>query len=38
LASNEEEYRRCMHGCFDIAQKIVNIGGTVSAEHGIGET
>jgi D-lactate dehydrogenase (cytochrome) len=28
LASNEKEYEQCMHICSDVAQKIVDIGGT----------
>jgi D-lactate dehydrogenase (cytochrome) len=37
LASNEKEYKQCMYICSDIAQKTIDIGGTVSAEHGIGK-
>jgi D-lactate dehydrogenase (cytochrome) len=37
IASNKEEYKRCRRICADIAQKSVELGGTVSAEHGIGK-
>ncbi|MDR1721056.1 MAG: FAD-binding oxidoreductase [Endomicrobium sp.] len=37
LASNKEEYEQCMVIYSDIAQKAVDVGGTVSAEHGIGK-
>ncbi|MDR0401650.1 MAG: FAD-binding oxidoreductase [Endomicrobium sp.] len=37
LASNKNEYNECIRICFDIAQKVIDVGGTVSAEHGIGK-
>jgi len=37
IASNKEEYERCRRICVNIAQKSVELGGTVSAEHGIGK-
>jgi len=37
LASNKKEYKQCLNVYSDIAQKAVDIGGTVSAEHGIGK-
>ena len=37
VASNDEEYKQCKQMCVDIAQKAVELGGTVSAEHGIGK-
>jgi D-lactate dehydrogenase (cytochrome) len=37
LASNEEEYEKCRKIYVSIAEKVINLGGTVSAEHGIGK-
>jgi D-lactate dehydrogenase (cytochrome) len=37
LASNEREYEECRKMYIRIAQKVVELGGTVSAEHGIGK-
>lgn len=37
IASNEEEYRKTREMYARIAQKAVELGGTVSAEHGIGK-
>jgi D-lactate dehydrogenase (cytochrome) len=37
VASNKEEYEQCRQMYADIAQKAVELGGTVSAEHGIGK-
>lgn len=37
IASNEEEYKKTREMYSKIAQKAVELGGTVSAEHGIGK-
>lgn len=37
LASNKEEYEKCRKLYIDIACKVVEFNGTVSAEHGIGK-
>jgi D-lactate dehydrogenase (cytochrome) len=37
LAANIEEYNKCKQIYVDIVEKVVEIGGTVSAEHGIGK-
>ncbi|MCL2144345.1 MAG: FAD-binding oxidoreductase [Endomicrobia bacterium] len=37
IASNEEEYKKTREMYARIAQKAVDLGGTVSAEHGIGK-
>jgi len=37
IASNEKEYERCRRIYVDIIQKTIDLGGTVSAEHGIGK-
>ncbi|MDR0724088.1 MAG: FAD-binding oxidoreductase [Endomicrobium sp.] len=37
LASNKEEYEKCRKLYIDIACKVVELNGTVSAEHGIGK-
>jgi FAD/FMN-containing dehydrogenases len=37
IASNKEEYEKCRAMYAEIAQKAVELGGTVSAEHGIGK-
>lgn len=37
IAHNKEEYDKCRKIYLEIAQKAVNLGGTVTAEHGIGK-
>ena len=37
VATNKEEYEKCRRMYADIAVKVVELGGTVSAEHGIGK-
>jgi D-lactate dehydrogenase (cytochrome) len=37
VAANEQEYKECRNIYVRIAQKVVEFGGTVSAEHGIGK-
>ncbi|MDR3071081.1 MAG: FAD-binding oxidoreductase [Endomicrobium sp.] len=37
VAVNDEEYKKCRQVYANIAQKVVELGGTVSAEHGIGK-
>jgi D-lactate dehydrogenase (cytochrome) len=37
IPANEKEYQECREMYLRIAQKVVDIGGTVSAEHGIGK-
>jgi D-lactate dehydrogenase (cytochrome) len=37
VAANEQEYSECRQMYVRIAQKVVELGGTVSAEHGIGK-
>jgi D-lactate dehydrogenase (cytochrome) len=37
IATNEHEYEECRKMYIRIAQKVVELGGTVSAEHGIGK-
>ncbi|MDR3195222.1 MAG: FAD-binding oxidoreductase [Endomicrobium sp.] len=37
IAANEREYGECRQMYVRIAQKVVELGGTVSAEHGIGK-
>ncbi len=38
IASTKEEYEKCRSIYIQIAKKAVSLGGTVSAEHGIGKT
>ena len=37
IASTQEEYDKCRTIYLEIAKKAVSLGGTVSAEHGIGK-
>ena len=37
IASTKEEYEKCRKIYLEIAQKAVSLGGTVTAEHGIGK-
>jgi len=38
IASTKQEYEKCRQLYLEIAKKAVTLGGTVSAEHGIGKT
>jgi D-lactate dehydrogenase (cytochrome) len=37
IATNKKEYDKCRYLYTDIVQKVIKLGGTVSAEHGIGK-